>query len=346
MTLWKTRLVRRRTAVGIVRHLAGLPHRVGRAAALRDLDAWLRLQFLGVASRSGLARALVGKPGTAREVAGSAGLSEVELVESLLRLGVALGEVRERNGRFSAKGRRLEAIASGDADDVAGLVEELIVYDGPIDQRLKAHLEGAPRSNYLDGVGNVIARASRLAEHVVGPFLAALAEDCAPATVLDVGCGTGVNLRWIAAASPNAHLTGVDVDADALHEAERNVHDWSLAGRCRLEVADVTDLPDNLRRRYDLVVLAQNIYYWPPEDRAGVMRLLRQLSSGHVVVVTAVPGRLPIVRHLDLALRVTEHSWRLPTRVELRSDAMAAGFRDIRLHTVAPGTDTVALLAS
>ena len=260
-----------RSTVKMLRHLVGLPHRLGRAAVLRDLDAWLRLQFLGVTSRAGLARELATSPGTAQEIAGRARLSDVELVESLLWLGVALGEVRERKGRFSAKGRRLAAAASGDADDLAGLVEELIVYDGPIYQQLNAHLQGAPRGDYLDGIGDVIARASRLAEHVVGPFLATVVDQHTPATVLDVGCGTGANLRWIASASPHVQLTGIDTDGDTLHEAERNIRGWSLANRCRLDIADFTALPNELQGPYDLVLLAQNIYYWPPEQRASAM---------------------------------------------------------------------------
>jgi SAM-dependent methyltransferase len=262
-----------------------------------------------------------------------------------LRLGVALGEVRDRRGRFSVRGRRLAAVASGEADDLAGLVEELIVYDGGIYQQLEAHFRGASRSDYLDGVGDVIARASGLAEHVVGPFLATLVDRERPLTVLDVGCGSGVNLRWIAAASRQVQLTGIDTDPGALGHAEANIRDWALADRCRLEVADLAALPGDLRGPYDLVVLAQNIYYWPPEARADVMALARRHSTGSVIVLTATTGQLPFGRHLDLVLRVTKRNWRLPTIDELRSDATTAGLRDIDLYKLAPGIGMVALHA-
>jgi SAM-dependent methyltransferase len=337
--------MRLRSSLATLRHVATVPHRIGRAQVLRDVDTWLRLQFLGVASQSGIGAALHAAPGRAAEIAIRAGLADVELVESFLRLGVALDELRERNGRFRLKGRRLRAVAGGDADDLAGLAEELVVYDSPIYQHIDAHLRGAPPGDYLAGVGDVIARSSRLAEHVVGPFLATVTHRYQPATVLDIGCGTGVNLRWIAGANPDVQLTGIDLDPDVLAGAERNLERWSLTDRCRLRAADLARLPDDLRGPFDLVLLAQNIYYWPPADRARVLRQVRDLSNDLVVVVTTTPGRLAFGRHLDLVLRVTEHSWRLPTSDELRADAHTAGFQDIELHDLLPPSGLVALLA-
>ena len=95
------------------------------------------------------------------------------------------------------------------------MVEEATAYDGPIYAALEGHLRGRPPAPYDAGLGDVIARASRLAEPVTGPWLAAHAAGARPARVLDVGCGSGVNLRWIAEALPGAAVVqGIDLDAD------------------------------------------------------------------------------------------------------------------------------------
>jgi hypothetical protein len=79
-----------------------------------------------------------------------------------------------------------------------------------------------------------------------------------------------------------------------------------------------------------LVLLLQNIYYWPPEKRPAVLGRLRELApAGTVVVATAVPTGPAFNHHLDLAFRVTERTWRLPTAPELVNGLRAVGFTDV-----------------
>jgi hypothetical protein len=78
-----------------------------------------------------------------------------------------------------------------------------------------------------------------------------------------------------------------------------------------------------------------------------VLRKLRDLTSGRgtVLVLTAVPARAAIGRHLDLVLRVTEGCYRLPTMAELQCDAEAAGFASVRVRDLAPGLGMVGVVA-
>jgi 4-hydroxy-2,2'-bipyrrole-5-carbaldehyde O-methyltransferase len=340
------------TTAQAVGRLVARPHRVGRTGVLRDMDRWLRLQFLGAASQAGVARALTRGRASAAEVAERADLAHVELVEALLRVGVALGEVRERRGRYGIKGRRLRAVADPDrADDVGGLVEEIVGYDGPVYRHLDRHLRGEPVADYLDGVQDAVARASRLVEPLVGPFLGQLTRAIMPESALDVGCGTGVNMRWIAGADPGVRVTGIDAEAGVVERARRWLRQDGVDGvddRCEVRHSRFPDLPADLRGPYDLVLLAQNVCYWPPDRRSEAMRQARELLTerGTLAVVTAAtPARLPFVRHLDLALRVTQGTFRLPTTDELRDDASAAGFGEPEVRTLTPGTGMVALVA-
>lgn len=339
--------MRARRAADTLQAALGMRHQVGRALVLRDLQAIVRMGALGAMARSGLADALQ-RPGTASDLAGRAGCSDVELTGALLELGVALREVRRRDDTYSLRGRRLRAIASAASPDVAGLAEEAVAYDGPIYSALADHLRGLPPQPYDAHLGDVIARASRVTELVSGPFVAATTRELSPARVLDVGCGTGVNLRWLADAAPGADIVGIDLAADALAGARENLGRWRLAHRVWVEQADLDALPSHLTEPWDLVLLASNIYYWPPSERAGVLARLRGLTggAGTVLALTTVPARPAISRHLDLALRVTEGCSRLPTADELRADATAAGFASVEVRELVPGTGFVALTAS
>ena len=151
----------------IGRHAASVPDRTAHALILRDIDHWLRLQFLGV----GLAlvwrrRFEIRQPWTT--IAENARVTDLELLTAVLQVGVALGELSHRRGRYEIRGSRLRAIA-GRSSDLAGLVEELVDYDSPIYTRLGDHLRGAPAGAYLDGTSDAIAQASRLAEPILGP---------------------------------------------------------------------------------------------------------------------------------------------------------------------------------
>lgn len=304
----------------------GLPDRVAHGLILRDLNAWLRLQFLGVAARTGIAKTL---PCTAAELA----FKDTDLALSLLRLGVALGELKEVDGRFEIKGRRLKAVA-GSSPDLAGLVEELVSYDSPIYANLKTHLDGGAKGGYDEGLGDVIARASRLAESVLGPIVRSVVHDTSPKSIIDVGCGTGVYVKHAIDAAPaDTTVHGIDINADALANA--------IVDSKHLRQADLFDVTD----RYDLALLLQNIYYWRPEDRPKALTKLREITNHTAVVASAVAGGQPVNFHLDMVLRVTEGTWRLPTKPELREGLGQAGFESVRLIEPVPGAGLVVAVA-
>lgn len=305
----------------VAREALRLPDRAARALVLRDLDGWLRLQFLGVAARTGVADAL---PGTAAEVAERVGAVDVELLESFLRVGCALGEVREG---YAIRGRRLRAVA-GASSDLRGLVEELVAYDSPIYSNLEAHLRGAPKGDYLHGLGDVIARASRLAQPVLAPVVRSVVREAG--SVLDVGCGTGVYLDVARAAAPGATVVGIDIDPGV------------AAGRDDVRCVDLFALEGE---RFDVVLLLQNIYYWPPEGRSAVFAKLRELAPV-AVVASAVAAGPPFNAHLDLALRVTEGNYRLPTVAELGDGLRGAGFAEVRVSEPVPRSGLYVAVAS
>ncbi len=320
----------------IGRQVLSIPDRTAHALLVRELNVWLRLQFLGIAVRTGVAAALAA-PATIGSIAQRARITDLDLLEAFLQLGVALREVRERDGRFEIAGRRLRAVA-GRSVDLRGLVEEVVAYDSPIYLNLGDHLRGAGPRDYLDGVGDVIAQSSRIAEPLLAPAVRSVVTSVTPRRMLDVGCGSGLYLQHALEVAGDATALGIDLEADAIAAAARLLAGSVAAGRCELRTASLDDLAlGDSDGPFDLVLLLNNIYYWPPEQRPGVLARLRGLApTGTVVLATATATNQVLNRHLDLVLRVTLGSWRLPTGTELVEDLRSAGFSSVEMAEPVP----------
>jgi len=99
------------------------------------------------------------------------------------------------------------------------------------------------------------------------------------ARALDLGCGQGLFARHLAGRA--GHVLGLDLAQAAVDQArEMSAHLPNLA----FEQADVTDLPADLDGKFDLVVLADTLYYLSPLSdgllKAIALRVGRLLAPG------------------------------------------------------------------
>jgi ubiquinone/menaquinone biosynthesis C-methylase UbiE len=132
-------------------------------------------------------------------------------------------------------------------------------------------------SRFYDFVARRVARVMyrRLADDI-----AAEAPD--GAAVLDVGTGPGVLLVELARRRPDLRLTGVDLSADMIAAAGRNLGD-----RAEVRAADVTDLPFS-DGSFDLVVSSLSLHHWDHPAQA-VPELARVLRPGGRVLIYDFP---------------------------------------------------------
>ena len=109
----------------------------------------------------------------------------------------------------------------------------------------------------------------RIAEDIV---------DIAPdnGTVLDVGTGPGVLLVEIARRRTDLGLTGLDLSADMITAARKNLREHG--DRAEAVVGDATDLPFE-DDSFDLVVTSLSTHHWD-EPRAAVPEIARVLRPG------------------------------------------------------------------
>jgi ubiquinone/menaquinone biosynthesis C-methylase UbiE len=137
----------------------------------------------------------------------------------------------------------------------------------------------------LNPHGSFGGRSSQLYDVMARRFMRGLyrriAEDLAivaPADgqVLDVGTGPGVLLAEIARARPDLRVTGIDLSADMVAAAKRNINEFGE--RASVGLGDVVDLPFE-DGRFGLIVTSFSLHHWADVERA-VPELARVLRPG------------------------------------------------------------------
>jgi len=116
--------------------------------------------------------------------------------------------------------------------------------------------------------------------------LVAEAADLPPGTALDVGCGEGGDVIWLARRGWT--VTGADFSAAGLARAARLAEEAGVAERTDWWQVDAREF-DSVGRAYDLVTTQ---YLHPPDD--GMVDVVRRLVAavapgGHLLVVGHAP---------------------------------------------------------
>lgn len=129
--------------------------------------------------------------------------------------------------------------------------------------------------------GGASRRYDFLAKRLMRGVYRRIAEDVSVATpaggaVLDVGAGPGVLLAEVARARPDLQLTAVDVSADMVAAAERNLSEFG--DQASAEVGDVAGLPFG-DAAFDLIVTSFSLHHWD-DVHSAVPELARVLRPG------------------------------------------------------------------
>ena len=141
--------------------------------------------------------------------------------------------------------------------------------------------------------------------------------------VLDVGCGTGTNLR-VLAESFGCRVAGVDSSAGMLEEARRKLPDADL----RRGVAERLPFDD---RSFDAALMSLVVHLLDrPRAFAEACRVLD--TGGRLVVVTPDAESFPRAWMAPLfPSYVTVEQARFPFRAHLEAELPPAGFASVRI---------------
>jgi ubiquinone/menaquinone biosynthesis C-methylase UbiE len=145
---------------------------------------------------------------------------------------------------------------------------------------------------------------SKFYDHFIAPSVAGfyshfeqalgLMEGMDESLVLDVGCGGGQLLEYIAKRRPKVRAVGVDLSPDQIRRAKKRLEPYG--SRMSAITASALDLPmpDN---EFDLVLSIGSIKHWPDRLK-GLEQCVRVLKPGsRLIVVEADRG----CRHEDVA---------------------------------------------
>jgi SAM-dependent methyltransferase len=124
----------------------------------------------------------------------------------------------------------------------------------------------------------------------VAPRLVSFAGIKSGASVLDVGCGTGV--VGLTAARLGARVTGVDLTPELVARAKENSELTGLAADWRQGDAEALPLPD---ASFDFVI-SQFGHMFAPRPEVAVREMLRVLKRGGVIAFSTWPPEMFVGR--------------------------------------------------
>lgn len=176
---------------------------------------------------------------------------------------------------------------------------------------------------------DVVAR--RLLRGVYRRF-AVDAAGAAPAggAVLDVGTGPGVLLVELARRRPDLQLAGIDLSADMVAAAKRNLREFGE--RASVRTGDVTDLPFE-DASFDLIVSSLSLHHWDHPD-AAVPQLARVLRPSGRLLIYDFPFA-PFDALSDAAHAGSLFTGRAPQRTQFRT-GLPFFRRCVRYELVSP----------
>lgn len=124
------------------------------------------------------------------------------------------------------------------------------------------------------GTPKPLAHPQRLA--VLGSLAGVEVADPTRCRVLEIGCGNGAHLVWVASTLPATQCVGVDLAEPGIEAARRLAH-AARAANTRFETRDVTVFDDGAPFDY---VIMHGVYAWVPEQiRADLLCACRRLLS-------------------------------------------------------------------
>jgi len=316
-----------------------------RLTAARAGQAAVRVAATAAGLRTGLLDLLGQGPATTSALATRCGWSDESLLTSFLLTLTELGLVRTSGEQWQLT-RRGRAVLADDV--VTAMYEAFDGYHTGLYRELEEQLSGGHGRQDIAEKGQLIARLSRAMDPFVTDFLQSQLQEVQPRTVLDIGCGSASHLVHMLRMAPAASGMGVETDPAAAGLARTRLSDESLSHRARIVEGDVRQVLGSMTESFDLVLLANVIYYLPADERVPLLRAVaeRVEHGGAVVVVTTALTDAVFSRHFDLLLRAQAGEMGLPTVSELSGQLRAAGLRPGRPQRIALGEPLTAVLAT
>jgi SAM-dependent methyltransferase len=264
------------------------------------------------------------------------GVSNREGFWAWLELGVSLGELERAGNEYKITGKTSKALLKPENDAYRALLQEIVEYHYVYVVDTPTMLRKQELFPFDEVPGELIARSSRVSEPFIFEAVDAVVPRQGDFQVLEVGCGSGIYIQRACTRNPELRAVGLELQEEVAALARRNIREWGLESRATIEHCDVRNYSSN--RKFDLVTLHQNIYYFPVQERENLFRHIKEyLKPGGQILLTSVcQGGGPGIQALNLQVSTTEGFSPLPDPGQLCQQLKAAGYAEVKTRRLLP----------
>lgn len=171
------------------------------------------------------------------------------------------------------------------------------------------------------------------------PFTAARLPMESESEILDLGCGTGLELEEYFSLNPNAHITGIDLSAAMLKALSGKFPDKDL----RLINGSYFDVPFGYMK-YNAAVSVESLHHFTEAQKAALYRKLREAltADGYFILTDYFAESEALEREYFANLELLKREQKIadnafyhydtPLTVEHETEVLRnAGFSDVRI---------------
>jgi spermidine synthase len=146
---------------------------------------------------------------------------------------------------------------------------------------------------------------------------------------------------------PLAHVEAIDLAEDVIATARDELGRAGFGSRIRLHVGDVRGRAHRSPKRFDLVMLLNNIYYFDSQRRAELYRDIAELLTerGQLIIVSMMAPGSVAAAHLHFMLTCQSAVASLPRPGEIERDLSESGFRTLVNQLLVPSEPFVGVRA-
>jgi 4-hydroxy-2,2'-bipyrrole-5-carbaldehyde O-methyltransferase len=312
----------------------------------KELKSFYKLTYLAALGETGLLHRLADAPATLDSLAefcAAAGQGK-EALAAWLQMGVRLRCLSLRSGGYALHGLA-KALARPENDAAVAMVQEVAGLHHKLIADTIPRLRSGKLWTLADQDGELIARSSRILEPFQAEAIERMFPACGALRLLEIGCGSGVYLRYAAGRNPSLTALGVELQPAVAEMARTNLRGWGLEDRVRIEAGDIrSKAPAEL---FDIATLYNNIYYFPVEERVALLKHVAGFlkPGGFLLLTTCCQGGSLGVEALNLWGAATSGAGRLPAEDELIGQLRQAGYNPVKATNLTPGDRFLAFQA-
>ncbi len=315
---------------------------------LRDLKSYLRFNFVHSALDSGLILALDSSK-SYEQLVDELQVSNTELLDALLDVGVSIGELSHKNELYSLKGKISKAVSSEKGEALGALIQANATYYNSAYRNLTGRLKGQELSDDLEHIGNLVAKASKIQEPFIKHFIADAVGGNGRMKLLEIGCGSGAFMKAAYEANNNLSGLGIDCDKNVVRQAADNISKWGLNDRFDIAFGDIRTFDIGDDGPFDYISLYNVLYYFTSKEQVDLIRKLRSSLSpkGKLAIVTTTKsnGKDPMAANLNLVNCSLKGVSAVPHLAIVQKVLAESGYGTVQTTPLLPGSAVYFILA-